>query len=611
LIFALSKAKLAEAEAKQAKAEALLYDEKVKTWEASREMTQLAGHVADLEDKLHLEHAKATQRMVRAAAAVLVPARYDDDMVSIGTRDSVELQAEEAVDRIVDMTADQDPVYEHLTARVANLTAYVENLEKQLADEHAKAAQRVVRAAANILAPQDDDQSVLSRDSIEQDALGIINQLVLHSADQDPVYENLVSQVKSLEAEKAALSSRAEHLENKIKLEKQNSERLASALLMSRNLAGAAGERFAAFPRDDARSFIEHFDGDSAGLENGDDDDDQRTFSGEQKSSDSSSAAGMEFVSRKVQPPRIQYQDRVSGYYAELAGASASAPSSSTLSRRGRGIKTKSAARADPDQVDERNGSAKHNVRQRNRIRKQEAVQAFSATAQAKKTFEEQQRSVAADGDILAWPLDLSDKFVGAVFEKFDVDKSGDLSVFELSKAAAELLGRQRPLSTVQVSAMVAASGLGGFGTGSYGLSLQAFTRLVRNFDWAGETLKAGLGEGVFEYEFVDEALGFSFKHEPDRGIITVARISKEGLRLVLHEDDTILAVNGAPLGFVSDPMVSQRPVVYKHKRCCTTRSGHIVSMMPFLFFFMFFSRLSTNSSNLCQGLFESRLNDP
>ena len=92
-------------------------------------------------------------------------------------------------------------------------------------------------------------------------------------------------------------------------------------------------------------------------------------------------------------------------------------------------------------------------------------------------------------------------------------------------------------------------------------LSPEQFSHLVRTFDWSSESLVSSLGESVYEVVFEDDSLGFRVRSVPDRGIIVVSKVGAEKLVGVVHENDTVLAVNGAPLGFVTEHKVLQRKI--------------------------------------------------
>jgi len=146
-----------------------------------------------------------------------------------------------------------------------------------------------------------------------------------------------------------------------------------------------------------------------------------------------------------------------------------------------------------------------------------------------------------------------SHEHVKAVFAKFDTDGSGDLDTFELANAVAALVGRSP--STSQVLAMVQAAGVGDKNT----LSLDDFERLVHTFDWdedEADTASTGLGPSVYELEFGEQKLGFRVRNVAERGIIVVSQVSSPIIMGLVGVEDTVLAINGAPLGYVTDHQV-------------------------------------------------------
>jgi hypothetical protein len=147
----------------------------------------------------------------------------------------------------------------------------------------------------------------------------------------------------------------------------------------------------------------------------------------------------------------------------------------------------------------------------------------------------------------------LSDARIAQVFAMFDTDRSKDLDTFELSNAITDLL--RRPPTTKQVRAML----LSVEHTSENTLTLAQFTKLVREFDWEGDDLLSELGDQLYELSFERELLGFRVRSVQDEGIIVVSDIVDPTLEGSLGVDDTVVAVNGAPLGFVTDHRVRQQ----------------------------------------------------
>jgi hypothetical protein len=145
----------------------------------------------------------------------------------------------------------------------------------------------------------------------------------------------------------------------------------------------------------------------------------------------------------------------------------------------------------------------------------------------------------------------LSDSNIVDVFARFDTDGSDDLDLFELSNAITDLL--RRPPTTKQVAAMIKSSDHTVHNT----LTLAQFTKLVREFDWESDDLLSELGDHIYEHSFHGDLLGFRVRSIVSEGIIVVSEIVDPELESVISLDDTVVAVNGAPLGFVTDHRVN------------------------------------------------------
>jgi Ca2+-binding EF-hand superfamily protein len=148
-------------------------------------------------------------------------------------------------------------------------------------------------------------------------------------------------------------------------------------------------------------------------------------------------------------------------------------------------------------------------------------------------------------------PNELNDDRIRDIFNQFDADGSGDLDTFELFHAVEEMTGHSP--STVLIGAMVEFAGAA---ETNNVLKLDQFVKLVRQFDWEAEEHLAGLPEGLYEVTFPDKSLGFSVQEVPGKGMIAVSKIGTLALKGQLSLGDTVLAINGAPLGFVTDPKV-------------------------------------------------------
>ena len=155
-------------------------------------------------------------------------------------------------------------------------------------------------------------------------------------------------------------------------------------------------------------------------------------------------------------------------------------------------------------------------------------------------------------------PRDMSDELLHELFMRYDVNESGNMDTFELASAVGEALGHVP--TTAQVTAMVEAAGAE-HGT----LTLNQFSFLVRSFNLEDdvvveETIEQHMAP-TYEVEFRDSKLGFHVKNYPARGVVVVSRVDNPELEGVIGVHDTVHAVNGAPLGFVTDSRYLQERI--------------------------------------------------
>ena len=133
-------------------------------------------------------------------------------------------------------------------------------------------------------------------------------------------------------------------------------------------------------------------------------------------------------------------------------------------------------------------------------------------------------------------------------FSKYDHNASGTLDVFELSNAVGGMIGRS--LGTAEVVRLIEMYSV----EGSNVLTLFDFLRLFQEHDFTMEPDEE-LGEGVYELEFPEKSLNIKVNNDATYGTIVVTAILDDNL---VYEDririgDTVIAVNGAPLGKVED----------------------------------------------------------
>jgi hypothetical protein len=145
----------------------------------------------------------------------------------------------------------------------------------------------------------------------------------------------------------------------------------------------------------------------------------------------------------------------------------------------------------------------------------------------------------------------LASEHIRSVFERFDVNSSGDLDTFELSSAVADLIGLKP--STLLVAAMVSAAGAEATNV----LTIDQFDHLIRTFDWDSAASDSPLPMGLYEIVFRKERLGFRVRNVSSLGTIVVSVIIDSELNGKMNVKDTVLAINASPLGRVSDHKVN------------------------------------------------------
>lgn len=94
-------------------------------------------------------------------------------------------------------------------------------------------------------------------------------------------------------------------------------------------------------------------------------------------------------------------------------------------------------------------------------------------------------------------------------------------------------------------------------------MDLVNFIAMMRDFDWsvtaeASEHAKADAkllqDQGLYEVDFHESMLGFKVRNDPGRpGEIAVSAIMDSDNEGRIHLGDSVLAVNGAPLGYAND----------------------------------------------------------
>jgi Ca2+-binding EF-hand superfamily protein len=151
------------------------------------------------------------------------------------------------------------------------------------------------------------------------------------------------------------------------------------------------------------------------------------------------------------------------------------------------------------------------------------------------------------------------DNALTACFTKFDRDGGGSLDVFELGPCLAEALGRAEkgPVATSLVQVVCKIYDADGSGK----IDLDEFLAMVKGFDWAGkgselekqdaELLKQ---QGLYEAVFRKKSMGFKVKNDkqnPGEALVSSIDEDNQGHMFL---GDTVVAVNGAPLGYANGP---------------------------------------------------------
>jgi len=160
-------------------------------------------------------------------------------------------------------------------------------------------------------------------------------------------------------------------------------------------------------------------------------------------------------------------------------------------------------------------------------------------------------------------PGDATDERIKAAFVESDVNSSGDLSIFQLASALTKLVGRE--IETRQLFAILEASEVRSQSEKLYSFTLPEFSDFARTCNW--DIVVHEVGEYVHEHSFFTASLGIRVVFVAERGAILVSEISDSSLRETIKVNDSIIAINGASVGYVTDPtsllkeVISMRPL--------------------------------------------------
>jgi len=134
---------------------------------------------------------------------------------------------------------------------------------------------------------------------------------------------------------------------------------------------------------------------------------------------------------------------------------------------------------------------------------------------------------------------------IKVVFSSFDKNDSGELDTFNLGHAIQAIRG-QLP-STPQIMAMIET--LKVFETGK--VTFQQFIDVLAT-DWSSITTADGI-EDAYVVSVEKDELGFDVSFDELNGRLTIVEVVDSDLRSQVTVNDVLLAINGVPLGFISD----------------------------------------------------------
>jgi len=141
-----------------------------------------------------------------------------------------------------------------------------------------------------------------------------------------------------------------------------------------------------------------------------------------------------------------------------------------------------------------------------------------------------------------------SDAAIFAIFDEFDVDKSGDLSPFELASAVAKLV--RRAPSAKQVSDLINVAS-NGRGQELNTLTAIEFLRVVRAYQWKSDDFESGAleslcGGAVYERRFHKQTLGIGIKEVS--GVLIVSKVADRDVAAMVETNDILRSINDVPL---------------------------------------------------------------
>uniref|UniRef100_A0A7S2CIF3 EF-hand domain-containing protein n=1 Tax=Florenciella parvula TaxID=236787 RepID=A0A7S2CIF3_9STRA len=171
---------------------------------------------------------------------------------------------------------------------------------------------------------------------------------------------------------------------------------------------------------------------------------------------------------------------------------------------------------------------------------------------------------------------DLTDAQISDVFNRFDTDLNGYLDTFELADAVNELTGQV--LSTGQTMHLVEKYELANTERDPpNSLTELEFGDMVRTIDWDSDDWRKAGGSPLrgtvatsgadqpngtpYEVVFEQNTLGFRVRTDTTRGLVVVNQVTDPLNLGVIFVGDLLVAVNGAPLGYILDHKVLAKKI--------------------------------------------------
>ena len=129
----------------------------------------------------------------------------------------------------------------------------------------------------------------------------------------------------------------------------------------------------------------------------------------------------------------------------------------------------------------------------------------------------------------------LTDDQIMEIFDRFDLDNSGDLSPFELSKAVTAVIHREP--STKQIMDLLHSVDNGNAEEHNT-LTKDEFLTALKTFEWKARDFTAPpvsfFGGVIYECDFWKPTLGFRVKMDEQDGLLSVSDVVDDDVRPVV-----------------------------------------------------------------------------